>query len=91
MLPRPHFLTICDPWTKEGGFQGNCTEVKTCPPGNLGEDEALSDEGSGSASAPGYQHCTDTTLYRFTGDELEDDVICGSLFNDKGNETLAKV
>ena len=65
MLSRPHFLTICDPWSNE--LKGNCTVVRNhC------------------------QQCTDI-LYRYTGDQMDDDVICGSLFKNKGNETLAKV
>ena len=79
MLSRPHFLTICDPWSNE--LKGNCTvERNHCSQGTMGEDDASDAE----------QDCTDI-LYRYTGDQMDDDVICGSLFKNKGNETLAKV
>ena len=79
MLSRPHFLTICDPWSNE--LKGNCiVERNHCSQGTMGEDDASDAE----------QDCTDI-LYRYTGDQMDDDVICGSLFKNKGNETLAKV
>ena len=89
MLSRPHFLTICDPWSNE--FEGNCTVVRNhCRQGAGmgGEDEAFSYEASGDA--PPRQQCTDI-LYQYTGDQMADDVICGSLFKKPDDETLAKV
>ena len=80
-MSRPHFLTICDPWSN--AFQGNCTaEKKTL----CGTEPTVQE----APKNVGDDGCTET-YYRYTGDMMEDDVICGSLLKNPGNETLQKV
>ena len=80
LLYRPHFLTVCDPWSND--FKGNCTAVK-----NYCNTEPTVQE---APKKVGDDGCTET-YYRYTGDMMEDNVICGSLLKNPGNETLQKV